>query len=128
MDSHRSPLERIVRGRRPWWWKLNPWRALENRERAYAEALDIIIELGQQLNDVEDSARFYRRRCELLQEWQVRMRDPERQLVCDILANAQPLPDPHGKRYPPPNDALSGRGPIQHQETRWPLPAVRLNA
>jgi hypothetical protein len=27
-----------------------------------------------------------------------------------------------------PNAALSGRGPIQHQETRWPVPAVRLNA
>jgi hypothetical protein len=26
------------------------------------------------------------------------------------------------------NDALSGRGPTEHQETRWTLPAVRLNA
>jgi hypothetical protein len=28
----------------------------------------------------------------------------------------------------PPNDALSGRGPKVHQETPWPVPAVRLNA
>jgi hypothetical protein len=27
-----------------------------------------------------------------------------------------------------PNDALSGCGPTEHQETRWILPAVRLNA
>jgi hypothetical protein len=26
------------------------------------------------------------------------------------------------------NDALSGRGPTEHQETRWIFPAVRLNA
>jgi hypothetical protein len=27
-----------------------------------------------------------------------------------------------------PNAALSGRGPTECQETRWPVPAVRLNA
>jgi hypothetical protein len=27
-----------------------------------------------------------------------------------------------------PNDALSGRGPKECQETPWPVPAVRLNA
>jgi hypothetical protein len=26
------------------------------------------------------------------------------------------------------NDALSGRGPTERQETRWTVPAVRLNA
>jgi hypothetical protein len=26
------------------------------------------------------------------------------------------------------NDALSGRGPTEQQETRWSVPAVRLNA
>ena len=48
----------------------------------------------------QKSRDFYRRRCDLLQEWQGRMRDPERTLVCDILANGQTLPDPHGTRYP----------------------------
>ena len=28
----------------------------------------------------------------------------------------------------PPNAALSGSGPKEHQETPWPVPAVRLNA
>lgn len=36
------------------------------------------------------SELFYRRRCNELQEIQSRMRDPERQMVCDILANGLP--------------------------------------
>jgi hypothetical protein len=45
---------------------------------------------------------LYQRRGErlaLLARVQKHMRDPERTLVCDILANGQLLPDPHGKRY-----------------------------
>jgi hypothetical protein len=43
----------------------------------------------------------------------------------------------HAKRRPPDaarnapstaNAALSGRGPTEHQQTPWPVPAVRLNA
>jgi len=36
---------------------------------------------------------------DLLQKNQKYMRDPERTLVCDIIANGQLLPDPEGKRY-----------------------------
>ena len=42
---------------------------------------------------------FYISRCELLQKVQKYMRDPERQIVCDILANNSLLPDPSGVRY-----------------------------
>ena len=52
---------------------------------------------------------FYQRRVELLEREQRRMRDPERTLVCDILANGQLLPDPTGKRYGTPNAELSGK-------------------
>jgi hypothetical protein len=38
-------------------------------------------------------------RLDLLASVQKHMRDPERTLVCDILANGQLLPDPKGKRY-----------------------------
>lgn len=48
---------------------------------------------------MESSLDFYKRRVQLLEREQHRMRDPERTLVCDILANGQLLPDPHGKRY-----------------------------
>ena len=40
--------------------------------------------------ELEDSVRFFAIRCEELQEIQSRMRDPERQMVCDILANGKP--------------------------------------
>ena len=50
--------------------------------------------------DLKERLRFYARRCALLQDWQNTMRDPERQLVCDILANGALLPDPDRIRYP----------------------------
>lgn len=43
---------------------------------------------------IEQEAAFYRRRCEALQQWQSRMRDPERTVVCDILANGFTLDPP----------------------------------
>jgi hypothetical protein len=43
--------------------------------------------------------RWHERRADLLQKVQRTMREPERTLVCDILANGSLLPDPSGKRY-----------------------------
>ena len=60
--------------------------------RLHQEAADAIERQRKALD-------FYRRRCELLQAHQASMRDPERTLVCDILANGQLLPDPAGQRY-----------------------------
>lgn len=51
----------------------------------------------KQLSDALDSLAFYRRRCELLQSWQSKMRDPERTIICDILANGQILRGPDGQ-------------------------------
>jgi len=54
------------------------------------------------------SRQWYQHRVDMLQCEQHRMRDPERTLVCDIIANGTLLPDPDGKRYgtvsskPPP--------------------------
>lgn len=45
------------------------------------------------------SEGWCRRRIKLLSKVQKHMRDPERQLLCDILANGQLLPDPDGCRY-----------------------------
>ena len=42
---------------------------------------------------------LYKRRCELLQDQQRFMREPERTIVCDILANGSLSPDPRGTRY-----------------------------
>ena len=53
----------------------------------------------KQIERLENSLRFYRSRCELLQKVQIYMRDPERTIVCDIIANNSLLPDPKGTRY-----------------------------
>ena len=62
--------------------------------------------LHQKIKSLERSLEFYKSRVQLLEANQSKMRDPERVLVCDILANGQLLPDPDGKRYDTrPNDA-----------------------
>ncbi len=53
----------------------------------------------KQIERLENSLRFYKSRCELLQKVQIHMRDPERTIVCDILANNSLLPDPKRTRY-----------------------------
>jgi hypothetical protein len=55
-----------------------------------------LLEFARAIIDADD---FYRNRCELLQKVQKYMRDPERTIVCDILANNSLLPDPSGVRY-----------------------------
>lgn len=54
----------------------------------------------KELEQLRQSLAFYKRRCDLLQAWQSSMRDPERTLVCDVLANGQTLsPAVAGNRY-----------------------------
>ncbi len=57
---------------------------------------DAFVKFAQAVCEKND---FYKTRCELLQKVQKYMRDPERQIVCDILANNSLLPDPSGVRY-----------------------------
>lgn len=57
-------------------------------------------EIREQLSEAQSKAEFYKRRVELLHEWQNKMRDPERNIVCDILANGQTFaPAIAGNRY-----------------------------
>jgi len=44
---------------------------------------DPLVEIA----DLKQSLTFYKKRCELIQKYQSRMRDPERKAICDILAN-----------------------------------------
>ena len=48
------------------------------------EAMD---DLRQQLQEAQDMRDWYVKRCIELQKWQNKMRDPERNIVCSILAN-----------------------------------------
>lgn len=45
------------------------------------------------------------KKIDLLQEMQQYMREPERTIICDILANGSLLPDPTGERYGLPKHA-----------------------
>ncbi len=47
--------------------------------------------LQDQLDEAQSSLAFYQSRCEQLQKIQSRLRDPERTIVCDILANGHLL-------------------------------------
>lgn len=66
------------------------------------------------LDDALVMIALYERKLRLLTKEQHRMRDPERTLVCDIIANGQLLPDPNGSRYGQ-NDKLT-------HETGSPFP------
>ncbi len=56
-------------------------------------------ELVEHCRKLSHSADWNRSRVDMLSRMQKHMRDPERALVCGILANCQLLPDPQGKRY-----------------------------
>ena len=52
--------------------------------------------IGMIAEELERRRQFYKRRCDDLQRVQNQMRDPERKMVCDILANGMTYekPDP----------------------------------
>jgi hypothetical protein len=56
-------------------------------------------ELVEHCRKLTHTADWNSRRLDMLLRMQKHMRDPERTLVCDIIANCQLLPDPDGKRY-----------------------------
>lgn len=63
---------------------------------------DLAAEIKAHKRTVKSLA-WYRDRVDMLQREQSRMRDPERTLVCDIIANCALLPDADGARYGTPN-------------------------
>lgn len=65
------------------------WRKLYTDDALQAAAVEAQNQQAR-IAELEDSVRFFAIRCEELQEIQSRMRDPERQMVCDILANGKP--------------------------------------
>jgi hypothetical protein len=72
---------------------------LETINKLYLELSQITTATTAKEKKLQVEVCFYRCRCELLQQLQRTMRDPERQLVCDILANGTLLPDPSRTRY-----------------------------
>lgn len=57
------------------------------------------IDLGTAIEKLNSSLGWYKKRCDLLRSVQSKFREPERTIVCDILANGNLLPDKTGSRY-----------------------------
>lgn len=67
-------------------------------------------EREKELADMRDSRDFYKRRTDELQKAQSQMRDPERTMVCDILANGRLLVPAAGRYNTSPPASASGLG------------------
>ena len=68
--------------------------------REISEAIDAAIEMIERLELAEFSMAWHRRRWMALQMHQAKMREPERTMVCDILANGELMhPTVAGDRY-----------------------------
>lgn len=67
--------------------------------RANCELVAAAPELRETCAALLEQLARVRDKLDMLQREQRRMRDPERTLVCDIIANGALLPDPDGKRY-----------------------------
>jgi len=90
--------------------KTNNPKVIKSKNQNYSSSIQEWVEMGQvwkehleelekENEDLKSSKEWYASRCQLLQKVQKYMRDPERTIVCDILANNSLLPDPSGERY-----------------------------
>jgi len=85
--------------------QFNEWRRgdddIEQPDpREIGEAIDAAVEMIERLEGAEASAEWHRRRWMALQMHQKKMREPERTIVCDILANGELMhPTVAGNRY-----------------------------
>ena len=71
----------------------------EDQYRVMA-AIDTVVEMIVRLELAESSLAWHRRRWMALQMHQTKMREPERTMVCDILANGELMhPTVAGDRY-----------------------------
>ena len=68
--------------------------------REIGEAIDAAIYVVERLELAESAVAWHRRRWLALQMHQTKMREPERTMVCDILANGELMhPTVSGDRY-----------------------------
>jgi len=86
--------------------QFNEWRRSEDETveqpdpREIGEAIDAAVEMIERLEGAETSAEWHKRRWMALQMHQTKMREPERTIVCDILANGELMhPTVAGDRY-----------------------------
>lgn len=92
--------------------------ALLAREREKWEKEQSQQELQPSFDDIDELNRkveFYQKRMEMLQCWQSSMRDPERKIVCDILANGFTLTT----KEEVDNAAAQARGDVLKEIFAW---------
>lgn len=63
---------------------MNKYSEIINELQVVSNLIDKLKIKNKQLQESRD---WYKLRCELLQKHQISFRDPERQIVCNILAN-----------------------------------------
>lgn len=81
-------------------WRLGDDDIEQPAPREISEAIDAAIEMIERLEAAESSVAWHQRRWMALQMHQKKMREPERTIVCDILANGKLLhPTVAGNRY-----------------------------
>ena len=85
-------------------WRRGDYEPSEQPEppdpREIGEAIDAAVEMIERLELAESSVAWHRRRWMALQMHQAKMREPERTMVCDILANGELMhPTVSGDRY-----------------------------
>lgn len=67
-------------------------QSMRARQIKDAQAIDAAIEMIERLEAAESSVAWHQRRWLALQMHQKKMREPERTIVCDILANGELMP------------------------------------
>lgn len=75
-------------------------QSMRARQIKDTQAIDAAIEMIERLEGAETSAEWHKRRWMALQMHQTKMREPERTIVCDIIANGELMhPTVAGNRY-----------------------------
>lgn len=81
-------------------WLCDTPKSVRPHTRQINEAIDAAVEMIERLEDAEKSADWHKRRWMALQTHQTKMREPERTMVCDIIANGELMhPTVAGNRY-----------------------------
>ena len=81
-------------------WRLGDEDLPQPDAKQITAAIYAAVEMIERLEGAEASAEWHRRRWMALQMHQKKMREPERTIVCDILANGELMhPTVAGNRY-----------------------------
>ena len=82
------------------WFRSDRYDIATPTTREMGEAIDAAVEMIERLELAESAVAWHQRRWMALQMHQAKMREPERTMVCDILANGELMhPTVSGDRY-----------------------------